>query len=78
MATELRPVISSNIDAIGYNGEARILTIRFLRKPGKAAALYRYFDVPASKYEEFMRAKSKGSYFRDEILNKYRTERISG
>lgn len=42
------------------------LTIRF-----KNGAAYDYYGVPATQWDEFKRAKSKGVYFNDNIKGQY-------
>jgi len=38
--------------------------------------VYRYFDVPERKYQEFLAADSKGGYFRQNILGQFAYERM--
>ncbi len=51
-------VDSTNVSAVGYDTLKRELGIRF-HGSGK---VYLYFDVPHREYQEFMAAKSKGTY----------------
>jgi hypothetical protein len=51
-------VASNTIRSIGYDGRRRELEIEFLG----SGDIYRYFDVPAEEYTEFMAADSKGTY----------------
>ena len=60
------PVDSSNIAAVGYDKEAHILEIEFHH-----GAVYQYFDVPENVYEELMSSAAKGSYFMNEVKEKY-------
>ncbi|MBW6482379.1 MAG: KTSC domain-containing protein [Vicingaceae bacterium] len=60
------PVASSNIAAVGYDKEAHILEIEFHH-----GAIYRYVDVPKRVYEELMNSPAMGSYFMNEIKEKY-------
>jgi hypothetical protein len=57
------PVDSSVIATMGYDPLAKLLDIEF-KKDGD---IYRYFDVPASEYEAFMEAPSKGIYLNTEL-----------
>ncbi len=66
-----KEVESSNIDAIGYNEENQELHIRF-----KSSAEYVYTDVPASVYQGFLDADSKGRYLNTVIKGKYNTMRV--
>jgi hypothetical protein len=58
MKIELHEVISSNISKIGYDAESQTLYIRF-----KGGSLWKYWPVPAKKYQEFSEASSVGQYF---------------
>ncbi|HZR56972.1 MAG TPA: KTSC domain-containing protein [Terriglobales bacterium] len=57
------PVESSVIATMGYDPLAKILDIEF-KDDGR---VYRYFDVPASEYDAFMEAPSKGTYLNREF-----------
>lgn len=67
---QMLPVISSNLEAVGYNNTTRILRIRF------HSGTYDYFDVPFSIYNALMNAPSKGEYHHMYIKNNYRYKRI--
>ena len=64
-------VISSNIESVGYDGEAQILETEFMD-----GAVYQYYNVPASIHEGLMRAASHGSYFHTHIRDVYRYRRV--
>lgn len=64
--TERIPVVSSNIAAVGYDSEKKVLEIEFHH-----GAVYQYFDVPKWVYEELMSSPSQGAYFMNEIKDKY-------
>jgi hypothetical protein len=51
-------VDSTSIASIGYNSRRHELEVEF-RESGE---IYRYFGVSAEEYDEFMAAKSKGTY----------------
>jgi len=55
---ERKRVDSSNLKAIGYDSQTRILEIEF-----KDGSVYQYSDVPESVYNGLMRASSHGQYF---------------
>jgi hypothetical protein len=59
-------VDSSNVEAIGFDGETRELWVQFVG--GKA---YIYSDVPEEVHAEFMQADSKGSYLNRELKPNY-------
>lgn len=65
------PVASSNIATVGYDKEAHILEIEFHH-----GAIYRYVDVPEKVYEELMNSSAMGSYFLNEIKDKYEYQMI--
>jgi hypothetical protein len=55
---EMVKVVSSQIDAVGYNKEAKQLDIQF-----KGGSVYRYDNVEADLHEKLMNQDSVGSYF---------------
>ena len=56
---------NGNIRAIGYDPAHQQLHIQF------AAALYVFDEVPQTMYECMIDAKSKGSYFHENVKGKY-------
>lgn len=52
----LKPVKSSNVEAIGYDPETETVRVRF-----KGGATYRYAEVPAELFESIEAATSIGS-----------------
>ncbi len=64
------PVISSNIDSIGY--ESGTLYVRF-----NSGGLYAYSEVPESVYNGLMNASSKGSYLARYIKGSYAYHRMA-
>jgi hypothetical protein len=60
-------VISSNVAAIGYDGVAEDLYVRFHH----ASRLYVYSGVAAELYVDFLRAPSKGQFLACEIRGRY-------
>lgn len=61
---QMQPVTSSNIAAIGHDGND--LYVRFAS--GKT---YRYADVPAGDHDAFINADSHGKHFVEHIKNNY-------
>ena len=59
-------VDSSNIEAIGYDGDTQELHVQFL-----SGACYIYNDVPAAVFEDLMNAPSKGSFLNREVKGTY-------
>lgn len=68
---KLVPVESSNVDAVGYDPEIRVLRVRF-----KGGHSYDYADVPADAYHNVMAAPSKGGYFAAHIKPKYAASKV--
>jgi KTSC domain len=66
MTIELKPVKSSNIEAIGYDYERAELQVQFT-----GGALYAYDVVLPDKYEGLMGAKSHGKYLNEQIKGKH-------
>lgn len=58
-------VKSSNIISIGYNYLDRILYVKF-----HSNAVYAYFDVPTSVFNDFMKTASPGR-FRNQFVNSF-------
>ncbi|HEX6040495.1 KTSC domain-containing protein [Longimicrobium sp.] len=52
------PVESSNIAAVGYVPERRVLQIEFV-----GGRIYEYAGVPSTVHDGLMRAPSKGTFF---------------
>jgi hypothetical protein len=63
---EMEWVDSSNIEAVGYDDDARRLYIQF-----SSGNTYSYEGVPPETHQELMAAVSKGSYFNREIKPNY-------
>jgi len=72
---ELIPVVSSNVEAIGWEANVllpyasmrkNILQVKFL-----SGLVYNYLNVPKEVYVELMASDSKGSYINRKIKNKY-------
>lgn len=66
---EYNKVESSNIEKIGYLNED--LYVGF-----KSGALYKYKNVPKEKFDEFLKAESKGRYMNEFKKNNYEYERV--
>lgn len=58
--------------SIGYDSDTNVLEIEF-----RSGAVYRYFAVPRSVFEELMASPSKGSFLVDRIKDVFTFERIS-
>ena len=64
---DMHYVISSNIEAIGYDADTMELHVRFL----KSGETYIYYNVELWVFDEFMHADSKGTYLHYQIKGKY-------
>lgn len=63
---EMVQVVSSAIEAIGYNEETRLMLIKF-----KQGETYNYCGVPKKIYSDFLSASSKGQYYAENIKDKF-------
>lgn len=70
-AIELKPVESSNIEAIGHDPAAREMHVRF--KPGKDGkrGVYIYAEVPEEVHSDWLAAESIGKHFHANIKGKF-------
>jgi S1-C subfamily serine protease/cytochrome c-type biogenesis protein CcmH/NrfG len=59
---ERKPVSSTTLKSVGYDGTHRVLEIEFHN-----GSVYQYLDVPKSVYVELMQADSLGRYFNRKI-----------
>jgi hypothetical protein len=66
-----QPVISSNINEVGYDPVKQVLEVQF-----RSGAVYRYARVPPDAFHEFMRAGSIGSHFAKFIKPNFECSRI--
>lgn len=66
---ELQPVKSSNIDAVGHEGD--VLTVQF-----RNGVKYRYSGVPADTFENLMKADSIGKFVNSEIKPNFPYEKV--
>ncbi len=69
---EMHYVESSNIEAVGYDKDARQLHVRFL----KTGATYVYDAVDEWVFDEFRQCESRGKYFNQEIRDAYNFSRL--
>ena len=64
---------SKMLSAAAYDDSKHILYLRF-RNTG---AVYRYFEFTAVNYEAFVKSESKGRFFRFQIRDHFRYERLA-
>jgi len=65
------PVASSTIIAIGYDEPSQTLEVEF-----KNGAVYQYYNVTQSLFEQLMHAASKGQFLAYQIKNIYPYSRV--
>jgi hypothetical protein len=56
-------VASSNIAAVGYDADARLLEIEFRPNKNGVSVVWQYADVPADVYADFRASASLGHAF---------------
>jgi hypothetical protein len=64
------PVQSSLLSSIGYSIDAT-LDLEF-----RSGAIYRYFAVPYTVFQELIAAASKGAYFNRNVRSRFRYQRL--
>jgi hypothetical protein len=64
-------IISKVLKSVGYDEVTGILEVEF-----KNGGLYEYSDVAPAEYAALMSARSKGTYFGEQIRDKYDFKRI--
>jgi hypothetical protein len=64
---------SKMLSAAAYDDSKQILYLRF-RDSG---AVYRYFEFTAANYEDFLKSESRGRFFRFQIRDHFRYERLA-
>ena len=68
---EMIPVVSSNIESIGYNEGTQILRVKFLN-----GAIYEYKNIPLIEFEQLKNTSSVGSYLNRNIARNYPYEKV--
>lgn len=68
---EMHYVDSSNVEAIGYDPEARELHVSFI-----GSGTYVYYGVEEWVFREFMSADSKGRYHHQNIRDRYDFQKL--
>jgi hypothetical protein len=65
------PIQSRALAAAAYVVQRRWLYLRF-----HSGEIYRYFDFPPEKFQDFLVADSKGAYFGKHIRNHFLNEHL--
>jgi hypothetical protein len=73
---ELVSVESSNVDAIGYDAERKVLIVRFKGTFLGNGAIYEYEEVSADKHSRLMAADSKGGFLNREIKGSHSYRKV--
>ncbi|MCB0725357.1 MAG: KTSC domain-containing protein [Ignavibacteriae bacterium] len=68
---EMIDVRSSTIRSIGYDYVEEILVVEF-----KNRSIYEYYNVSEMIFQNFLDARSKGTYLGKHIRDKYKYKRI--
>ena len=70
----MQPVVSSQIESVGYNPKTKELRVKFI----KNGSLYSYSNVPSDVFVDLVYADSVGRYFAARVKNnsKYAYRRI--
>lgn len=74
MRPELKPVVSSNIAAVGYDEENQTLFVQFKGRD----TVYEHPGVPRLTYEIMMAAESIGSYYARNVKKSYPGSAVVG
>ena len=67
-----QPLESKMFLSAAYDAEHQILYLRF-----RSQDVYRYFEFPDDRYQEFLNAESRGRYFLSHIRDRFRHERMA-
>ena len=66
------PLESKMFLSAAYDAEHHTLYLRF-----RSLDVYRYFEFPDDRYQEFLNAESRGRYFLNHIWDRFRYERMA-
>lgn len=61
----LIPVVSSNLESVGYDPETRLLAVKF-----KRGGVYHYEDVDPEHFDGIQAAESAGKYFGEHLRSR--------
>jgi hypothetical protein len=70
---QLEPVESSNLAAIGYNPQKKIVAVKF-----KSGSIYHHAGFPMEAALAFYQADSRGRYYSQNIKGKFPGQRMTG
>jgi len=63
---------STTLVSVCYLPDRALLELEF-----RDGTVYRFFDVPASCFQQLLTSDSKGRYFNNNIRNRFRNQRVS-
>ncbi len=69
--SELVPVESSMIQAVGYDAAAQVMTVQF-----GSGKLYEYREVPPDVHQGLMDSGSKGQYMNGNVIDCYPASQV--
>ena len=64
-------VESTTLGSAGHDAQSAVLELQF-----RSGAVYQYFFVPPSVYQDLLSARSKGAYFNQRIRGIYHFQRM--
>ena len=73
---KMQSVTSSNISAVGYDGDTETLAVRFKEADGMPGNLYEYHKVPRIVHENLMVAESVGKFFAAHVRPLYNHTKV--
>jgi len=68
---KMNPVVSSNVEAVGYHPDLQIFQIRF-----KSGQTFQFFNVPPETFEEMKASDSIGKFFHARIKNQFSGDKL--
>lgn len=68
---DMIPVVSSNVDSIGYHPDTQTLRVRF-----NNGSVYEYMNVPPMEFEQLRTAPSVGSYLNRNVKGNYPYQKV--
>ena len=66
------PVVSTTLVSVAYLSHRALLELEF-----RDGAIYRFYDVPLTCFQQLLASDSKGDYFNRHIRNHFPHQRIS-
>lgn len=70
---DMQAVSSSNIEAIGYDNNTRVLAVKFKATKTRPSKVHLYHAFTLEGFRNFLNAPSKGKYFAEFVRGKYQS-----